>query len=159
MIQVIAVIPSTVSGNTVPVTIQAGNTASQAGVTIAVAGNPAFAITSQEIVGSVVVGSAGLTCSAPPAKSTFSSSDPVVWVYFTYNGAQTGDLLTANWLHPSGQVDAYQPSLALSSSGSGCAAAPLTIASGDAGQDPGSWQVKLFRNGAFEFALPFTIVP
>jgi len=160
MVQIIAVVPSTVSGNNVPVAIQVGNTASQTGVTIAVAASPAFAITSQEIVGSVVIGSTGaLTCSAPPAKSTFLTSDPAAWVYFAFSGAQVGDLLTVNWLHPSGQVDAYQPSLVLSSSGNGCAVAPLIIARGDAAQDPGNWQVKVFRNGAFAFALPFTIGP
>jgi trimeric autotransporter adhesin len=50
MLQINVVVPSTVSGSALPVIVQVGNTMSQAGVTIAVA-PPAFAITSQEIVG------------------------------------------------------------------------------------------------------------
>jgi uncharacterized protein (TIGR03437 family) len=160
MLQISVVVPPNVSGNAVPVVVQVGNAASQAGVTIAVAASPAFAITSQETVGSVVTnGSGALTCSAPPAKSSFLTTNPVVWVYFTFNGAQEGDLIMANWLHPSGQLDPNQPSLTLNYKGSGCAAAPLTIAGTEVAQDPGNWQVKIFRNGTFQFALPFTIAP
>jgi uncharacterized protein (TIGR03437 family) len=159
MLQINVVVPSTVSGSALPVVVQVGNTMSQAGVTIAVA-PPAFAITSQEIVGSVVsTSNVTLACSAPPAKSSFLTTDPVVWVYFAFSGAQDGDVLVANWLHPSGQLDADQPSLTLNYSGSGCAAAPLNISGTEVAQDPGNWQMKLFRNGAFQFALPFTIVP
>jgi hypothetical protein len=136
-----------------------GNAVSQAGVTIAVAASPAFAITSQEIAGSVLSNNGALTCSAPPAQASFLPSDLVVWVYFTYSGAQAGDVLSANWLHPSGQIDGSQPSLTLSHSGNGCAAAPLAISGSEVAQDPGNWQVKILRNGTFQFALPFTIAP
>jgi hypothetical protein len=80
-------------------------------------------------------------------------------VYFAFNGAQDGDVITANWVHPAGQLDPNQPSLTLNYSGTGCAAAPLNIAGTEVAQDPGSWQVKVYRNGTFEFALPFTIGP
>ena len=159
MLQINVAVPPAVSGSAVPVVVHVGDAVSQAGVTIAVAANPAFAITSQEIAGSVVANNGALTCSAPPSKSSFLTTDPAAWVYFTFSGAQEGDLITANWLHPSGQVDGSQPSLTLSYSGSGCAAAPLTISGTEVAQDPGSWQVKIFRNGTFQFALPFTIVP
>jgi uncharacterized protein (TIGR03437 family) len=160
MLQINVVIPPTVSGSAVPVVVQVGNASSQAGVTIAVAAGPAFGIASQEVVGSVVTNSNGaLTCSTPPGKSAFLTTDPVVFVYFTFNGAQNGDVIVANWLHPSGQLDADQPSLTLNYSGSGCAAAPLNIAGTEVAQDPGNWQVKIFRNGTFQFALPFTIGP
>jgi uncharacterized protein (TIGR03437 family) len=160
MLEIIVVVPQGVSGNAVPVVVQVGNAVSQAGVTIAVAAGPAFAITSQEIAGSVLTnGTGALTCSAPPAKASFLTTDPVVWVYFTYSGARDGDVLSANWLHPSGQTDASQPSLTLNQSGNGCAAAPLTISGTEVAQDPGNWQVKIFRNGTFQFALPFTIAP
>jgi uncharacterized protein (TIGR03437 family) len=160
MLQINVVVPPAVSGSAVSVVVQVGNAVSQAGVTIAVAASPAFAITSQEIVGAVVTNSNGaLTCSAPPSKSSFLTTDPMVWVYFTFGGAQDGDVIVANWLHPSGQVDGSQPSLTLSYSGSGCAAAPLTISGTEVAQDPGNWQVKVFRNGTFQLALPFTIGP
>jgi uncharacterized protein (TIGR03437 family) len=160
MLQIVAVIPLAASGSAVPVVVQVGNAVSQAGVTIAVAAGPAFATASQAISGSVLTnGNGALTCSAPPAKASFLTTDPVVWVYFAYSGAQDGDVLSANWLHPSGQTDPSQPSLTLSQSGNGCAAAPLAISRTEVAQDPGNWQVKIFRNGTFQFALPFTIVP
>ena len=160
MLQIVVVVPPAVSGSAVPVVVQVGNAASQAGVTIAVAANPAFAITSQVTAGSIVTNSNGAsTCSAPSPKASFLSSDPVVWVYFTYSGAHNGDVFLANWLHPSGQTDASQPSLTLNQSGNGCAAAPLAISGTEVAQDPGNWQVKIFRNGTFQVVLPFTIVP
>ncbi len=160
MLQINVVVPPGVSGSAVPVVVQVGNAASQAGVTIAVAASPAFAVASEETVGSVATNSNGvLTCSAPPAQSSFLATSPVVWVYFTFSGAQDGDAIVAKWMHPSGQLDADQPSLTLNYSGSGCAAAPLTIAGTEVAQDPGNWQVEVFRNGTLQFALPFTIVP
>ena len=159
ILQVNAVVPSTVSGTSVPVVLRVGNASSQAGATIAVGAGTGFAITSQEISSSVITSGGTLTCSAPPAQSSFLTTAPVVWVYLAFNGAQNGDVITANWVHPAGQLDSNQPSLTLSYSGTGCAAAPLNIAGTEVAQDPGSWQVKVYRNGTFEFALPFTIGP
>lgn len=161
MLQINAVVPAGVSG-AVPVMVQVGSAAAQSGVTIAVAGSAAtaFAITSETVAGSVLTtSSGGLQCSAPPVKTSFLATDATAWVFFTFNGAQSGDLLTTNWVHPSGQADPNQPSLTLNYSGSGCAAAPLTIAATEASQDSGTWQVKVYRNGQLEFALPFTIIP
>jgi uncharacterized protein (TIGR03437 family) len=158
VLQLDVVVPASVSGSSLPVVVQVGSAEAQNGVTIAVAATPGFAITSQETAGSVLTDASGaLTCSAPPAKSSFQTTDPMVWAYFTYSGAQNGDLLTANWLQPSGQLAAYQPSLTLNRGGSGCAAAPLPIMGAQGAQDPGNWQVKILRNGTFEVALPFTI--
>jgi len=160
IMQITAVIPPAASGSAVPVVVQVGSGMSQSGVTIAVAAGSAFSITSEELAGSVNTASIGeLACLAPPAQSSFQSTAPIVWLYFTYTGARAGDVLTANWLHPSGQVDPSQPSLTLGNSGSGCAAAPLVLAGSEAAQDPGNWQVKLFRNGSLQFTLPFTIAP
>ncbi len=158
VLQLNVVVPASVSGNSVPVVVQVGSAEAQNGITVAVTATPGFAITSQETAGSVLTGSSGaLACTAPPAKSTFQTTDPTVWAYFTYSGAQNGDVLTANWLQPSGLLAAYQPSLTLTSAGSGCAAAPLQIMGGQAAQEPGTWQVEISRNGTLEFTLPFTI--
>ncbi len=160
IMQVTAVIPPAASGNAVPVVVEAGHAMSQSGVTIAVAAGSAFSVTSEELAGSVnTVGTRELACSAPPAQSSFPSTNAVVWVYFTYAGAHAGDVLTANWIHPAGQVDPFQPSLTIGSSGSGCAAAPLVLAGSEAAQDPGNWQLKMYYNGSLEFTLPFTIAP
>jgi hypothetical protein len=161
VLQLNVVVPSTVSGSALPIIVHIGNAASQAGVTIAVAANtsPGFAITSQETTGAYVAGSSGaLTCMTPPAQSSFQTTDSRVWVFFAFSGAQSGDMIASNWVHPSGQVDAYQPSFTLNQAGGGCAALPLAIVGADAAQDPGNWQVKVFRNGTLEFALPFTIM-
>jgi uncharacterized protein (TIGR03437 family) len=162
VLQLNVVVPSTVSGSALPIVVHIGNAASQTGVTLAVAANasPGFAITSQETTGAFVAGGNGaLTCLTPPAQSSFLTTDSRVWVYFAFSGAQSGDMIASNWVHPSGQVDAYQPSFTLSQAGGGCAALPLAIVGADAAQDPGNWQVKVFRNGTLEFALPFTIMP
>jgi uncharacterized protein (TIGR03437 family) len=160
IMQITAVIPQATSGNAVPVVVQVGSGMSQPGVTIAVAAGSAFSITSEELAGSVNTAGIGqLACLAAPTQSSFQSTAPIVWLYFTYTGAHAGDVLTANWVHPSGQLDPSQPSLTVSSSGGGCAAAPLVVAGSEAAQDPGNWQVKLFRNGSLQFTLPFTIAP
>lgn len=159
IMQVTAVIPPAVSGNALPVVVEAGNAMSQPGVTIAVAAGSVFSIPSEELAGSVNTAGPGvLSCSAPPAQSSFHSTDSIVWLFFTYASAHSGDVLTANWLHPSGLVDPSQPSLTLGSGG-GCAAAPLVLAGSEAALDPGNWQVKLYRNGSLQFTLPFTIAP
>ena len=159
MLQINAIVPSSVSGSAVPVVVEAGNTMSQAGVTIAVA-PPAFAVTSQEIVGSILnqqwrVGlfGAALRVFIPDHGSGRRGC------ISRLTARRAGDVFVADFLNPSGQLDPDQPSLTLSYSGSGCAAAPLTIAGSAVAQEPGGWQVKMFRNGAFLFALPFTIVP
>jgi hypothetical protein len=158
IMQVTAVIPASASGTAVPVVLQVGNATSQSGVTIAVA-TSTFSMTSEEVAGSLNTSAGGLICSAPVAQSSFGSTNPIVWVYFTYKGANQGDVLTANWIHPSGQLDPSQPSLTLNSNGGGCAAAPLVLAGSEAGQDPGAWQVKLYRNGSLQFTLPFSVTP
>ena len=155
-------VPATVSGNALPVVIQVGNAVSQSGVTIAVAatGVSGFAMTSQETSGSILIDPSGsLTCSAPPARSSFSTTESRLWAYFSFSGAQYGDVISSNWLHPSGQVDSYQPTLTLTHAGNGCAAVPLAIVGAAAAQDPGDWQVKIFRNGTLQSTLPFTITP
>jgi uncharacterized protein (TIGR03437 family) len=161
MLQINVLVPSTVQGNALPVVVQVGSATTQSGVTIAVAAAPAsgFAIASQEIAAGFVTDSSGaLTCSTPPAKSSFLTTESRLWVFFDYSGAESGDLIASHWLHPSGLVDAYKPSLILNSGGSGCVALPLGIVGTGVTLDPGNWQVKVFRNGIFEFALPFTIL-
>ncbi len=161
IMEINATVPSTVSGNALPVVVQVGNEISQGGVTLAVAaGGSGFSMTSQETSGSIVTDLSGsLACSAPSARSSFSATESRLWAYFSFSGAQYGDVISSNWVHPSGLVDSYQPFLTLTHPGNGCAAVPLAIAGAAAAQDPGNWQVKIFRNGTLEFTLGFTITP
>jgi hypothetical protein len=119
---------------------------------------PSFTVSSQETAASVVTGANGnLTCTAPAAQSNFLSTTAGVWTYFAMQGAQLGDVIAFNWMHPSGQVDSYQPSFTLNFSGSGCAALAFPIAGTAAAAEPGTWQAQAFRNGTLLFSLPFTI--
>jgi len=124
-----------------------------------VAAAPPFAVTAKETAGSLVTDSNGNPeyCTMPGAKTSFSTADPFVWVWFTFNGASSGDVFAFHWIHPSGKVDSDQPSTVLSFSGSGCVAWSFAIEGAEAATEPGNWQVQVFRNGASVFTLPFTI--
>ncbi|HXJ43354.1 MAG TPA: protease pro-enzyme activation domain-containing protein [Bryobacteraceae bacterium] len=120
---------------------------------------PVFTVTAKATAGALGVDSAGIAnlCVTPTSKTTFLASDPSVWVWFTYNGVQNGDTYSYNWIHPSGAVDGYQPSSIVGFSGSGCSAWSFDIAGSGAANEPGTWQVRVSRNGTSLFTLPFTI--
>ena len=118
-----------------------------------------FAVTATGTTESLVANADGSPnyCATPTANSAFLTTDPFVYVWFTYNGVQTGDVFSFNWIHPSGAVDGYQPTTTSTFSGSGCAAWSFGISGQEAAREPGVWQVKVFRNGTALFTLPFTI--
>ena len=160
--QVDATIPAGVFGSTVPVVVTVGNGTSQANTTIAVAapaGQSSFTVTSQETAASVVTNSDGsLNCTTPAAQTAFPTTSPSVWVYFTFSGAQTGDVFSFNWVHPSGQVDTSQPTITIPFAGAGCAAEALAIQGAEAATEPGNWQVRVLHNNSLQFTLTFSIV-
>ena len=161
VMQVNATIPAGVFGSSVPVVVKVGDAQSQANTTIAIAANAgeaSFNVTSMETAASVVTSHGNLSCTAPASKTAFLTTDPFVWVYFTYDGAVEGDILSYNWVHPSGSIDAQQPTATLNFSGSGCSAQSFAISGAEAATEPGNWQVRVFRNGTQEFALTFTVV-
>jgi uncharacterized protein (TIGR03437 family) len=160
VMQVNATIPAGVFGSAVPIVVQVGNFKSQAGATIAVAGatSSGFSVTSQETAASVPSNNGILTCIAPPAQTSFATTAADAWVYFTFDGAQQGDVLEFNWVHPSGKVDASEPTITLNFSGPGCAAQPFPIQGAEAATEPGNWQVRVSRNNVLQFALTFSIV-
>jgi hypothetical protein len=81
-----------------------------------------FSVTTQETAGNDVTDSSGnLTCTARPSKSTFLTTDTAVWVYFSYDFVQQGDVFSYQWIHPSGAVDALQPTSTVGFTGNGCA--------------------------------------
>jgi uncharacterized protein (TIGR03437 family) len=162
VLQINASIPPGVFGSSVPIVVQVDNARSQAGATIEVAPNPvqpAFTLLTTETAASVYTDSNGnLNCVAPTPQTSFQSTIPDAWVYFTYQNAQQGDVLQFNWVHPSGKVDPSQPVITLSSGGPGCAAEPLAIDGAGAATEPGNWQVRVSRNNALQFTLTFSIV-
>jgi hypothetical protein len=96
-------------------------------------------------------------CARPVPRSTFSTTDPSVGVWFTFDNGKIGDVLKINWVHPSGVVDSSQPTATLGSNGSFCYAWFLPISGNEAETEPGFWQVRLLVNGSLVFSLPFTI--
>jgi uncharacterized protein (TIGR03437 family) len=160
VMQLNVVIPAGVFGAAVPVVLQVGSAQSQTATTISVAASDApFMVTNKFTTGALVTDSTGqATCTMPTAKSSFLSTDRTAWVWFTFNGVQTGDVFSYNWIHPSGAVDPYQPSYTPSFTGSGCAWSELSIAGQQPATEPGNWQVRVFRNNALLFTLTFTIV-
>ncbi len=156
--QVNAKIPAGVFGSAVPIQVQVGKGKSQAGATIAVA-PPAgqFAVTSEVTTASAATAGGTVSCIPPVPQTSFSTADPYAWVYLTYAGAQKGDVLTFNWVHPSGNVDAAKPSVTLQTS-AGCAAESFAIQGAESATEPGNWQVRVSRNGTLQFTLTFSIV-
>lgn len=123
-----------------------------------VSATPPFAVVAKETAGALITDSNGnpLYCAVPPAKTNFLTTDPFVWVWFKFNGANRLDSFTLDWTHPSGKVEVGQGTT-LDFSGSGCAAMALAINGAEAATEFGNWQVQVFRNGASVFVLPFTI--
>jgi len=160
LMQINAVIPAGAYGASVPIVVQVGTAQSQTGTTIAVAPpNSGFTVTSQFTTAAPPEDSSGnLLCNTTPvAKNAFLTTDPTVWVWFTFNGAVNGDVLTFNWIHPSGAVDSNQPNLAIPFNGSGCAAYPFSISGHEAATEPGNWQIVVLRDGVRQFSLTFSI--
>jgi hypothetical protein len=96
-------------------------------------------------------------CATPITKTAFQTSDSSVYVWFTLDNGRPGDVLAINWIHPSGQLDSFQPGATLNYSGSGCYAWNIDIRGGQPATEPGPWQVRLLVNGSTAFSLPFTI--
>ncbi len=153
-----------------PGTIVIHASAGMAGVDFdVVAGPSAFRITNGYTIGSLLTDANGnaLYCSAPPAKSTFLTTDPSAGVWFTVEGGNSGDVLTVNWVHPSGSVDDQHSTITLTAGGSGCYAAFLGVyrprilgpnsSTPTRETETGNWQVRILLNGITRFTLPFRL--
>ena len=96
----------------------------------------------------------GSVCTVPPAVSSFLTTDNTVYLYFEAT-VTTSDTLSADWLAPDGMViteGSWNPA-----SGHHC----FTGASLDIGGLPasqlGSWQARVYDNGALLFPVPFSV--
>ncbi|HLY18324.1 MAG TPA: choice-of-anchor tandem repeat GloVer-containing protein [Bryobacteraceae bacterium] len=157
--QVNAQVPAGAPGGaSIPVTVSMGGITSNT-VTIVVQGpTTTFAVTNEMTAGSVPEDSSGnLTCAVPIAQNVFQPTDPAVWVWFSFNGGQTGDVLTVSWIKPSGAVYLQSQSATITFNGSSCWAAGIYIGGHEPATDPGTWHVSVFRNGGSLFTLPFTV--
>jgi hypothetical protein len=100
---------------------------------------------------------ATMPCHTPAVQSQFNNSDTGAWVWFAFNGAQAGDVLSVNWVHPDKTIDSLQPSTMLPSNLPGCLYFSLPIKGGTAPLTPGEWYVSLLLNGSQIFSLPFYV--
>jgi len=67
-------------------------------------------------------------------------------------------VLGFNWVHPSGKIDASQPTITLNFNGAGCAYESLAIQGAEAAGEPGVWQVRVYHNKTIQFVQTFSIV-
>ena len=122
-------------------------------------GPSTLTVSNMETTSALITNSSGNAdfCATPILKTAFQTTDASVGVWFTFDKGQLGDVLTINWIHPSGAIDSYQPSATLNFTGSGCYAWFLSINGQQPSKEPGAWQVSALVNGFTVFTLPFTI--
>lgn len=93
------------------------------------------------------------TCVVPPAGSSFLTTNNTVYLYFDAS-TTTSDNLSDDWLAPDGSVlnaGSWTPT-----AGNSCYFDSLDISSLLAGR-LGSWQARVYDNGAPLFSVPFTV--
>lgn len=95
-------------------------------------------------------------CTPPPVKTNFAPTDPVAYLWASATGANAGDIARWEFVQPNGSVYS-QSQLTLAVSGSVCFWGGINIAGQPAASLPGSWQARLFYNGALMLTENFTI--
>jgi hypothetical protein len=113
---------------------------------------PAEALTLQNLEASKTQAT---TCSPPPAATSFSTTDPNVYLYFVLQGLKAGDQVSAHWLNPS-NVWAFTTSWnKLTSAGNFCfpngymSLVQLAVS--------GNWWVEIYVNGQYQGHTQFTL--
>jgi hypothetical protein len=146
-------------GTNASITAQYGGVSKTVAVITSAPSPPQLTITNRNTISSLGKDSSGNTnyCATPVVKSAFMTTDSSVDVWFTFDNGHVGDVLLINWIHPSGAIDASQPTTTLNYNGSGCYMWMIGIAGQQPANEPGNWQVRLLVNGAVAFTLPFTI--
>src|ERR1700693_5772036 len=98
-------------------------------------------------------------CAVPTPATSFSSTDPSVWVWFYVSDAAAGDVAGVNWYDPNGNL--YGPGSgfwpAAPAAGPRCDWWTLGISGTPVASIPGTWTVKVSWNGAALFSSQFTI--
>jgi len=86
----------------------------------------------------------------------FLTTDPSVWVNFTYDNAVAGDVGRVEWIDPNGSV--YFPfAIDQPVVGSACYYVYISIGGFPPASSPGAWRVRLVWNASEVFNLPFNI--
>jgi len=107
---------------------------------------------------STAVTAASGTCPAIPAsKTSFLTTDPLVWMDFAYSGGNAGDGYQVQWIEPNGTTYATGKFTQAATGGSYCGDWSIPIAGNTPATLPGNWSVKLVWNGTLLVTKQFTI--
>lgn len=99
------------------------------------------------------------SCSVPSPATTFLTTDPSVFLWFSVAGARAGDIASAAWFAPNGTLYGSTSWNALTSGGSWCFPGSVDLAGHQAASMPGNWMIRVTWNGAAAFTLNFTVQP
>jgi len=96
------------------------------------------------------------SCQTPVAKTTFSPSDSVVYLWSAVSNVVVGDTVEWRWFSPGNSF--YNSSTYTSTfNGNGCLWGGIYISGQQAANLPGNWRVELYINGTLAATSNFTI--
>ncbi|MBZ5608499.1 MAG: hypothetical protein LAP38_09590 [Acidobacteriia bacterium] len=98
-----------------------------------------------------------MSCNPGPRSTNFLTTDATVWLYVAASNAGAGDVLTVDWLMPSGQVYYKTTFEGLPEAGNYCFDDYLDVAGQPAAQSPGTWTIRGHWNGGDFFTVTFTL--
>jgi hypothetical protein len=85
-------------------------------------------------------------CSTPATVTSFTVNSPQVWLFFSVNGGNTGDVAQMTFYRPDGAVYTTLTSSPLVTSGTACFSRSIDINGAAAASFPGNWTVRVFWN-------------
>lgn len=95
-------------------------------------------------------------CTTPVAKTSFSPSDELVYVWLLVGGVSVGDTVEWRWFAP-GDSPYTTGQYTFDFAGAGCAWSGINIEGQAPATLPGEWRVDVYLNGTFATAAAFTI--
>jgi len=117
---------------------------------------PIAAQSSIQVVGAATSHIQG-NCDVPPADTSFTTTDSIVWINFTYTGGTAGDQGFIDWFDPAGNLYTTYSFQQNSSGGGYCYEYAISIAGFYPASKPGNWRVRLRWNSTEVFSRNFTI--
>ena len=98
------------------------------------------------------------SCTAPPAASSFSTTDQAAWLWFYVSNVSVGDDYSVTFYTPAGTISGAPSDFGPETvPGSWCYAVSLGIAGNAPSNLPGAWNAYIFNKGSQIYRQPFTI--
>jgi uncharacterized protein (TIGR03437 family) len=119
----------------------------------------AAAQTNAPVIKSAVTAANGTCPTIPPAKTTFQTTDNVVWFVFSYTGGNAGDVFKIQFIQPKGTVYVNFSFTQSSTGGSSCYDYYINVGGAPPAGLPGNWTVNVLWNGTQITSVPFVISP